>query len=353
MNGTTAHILIVDDNRTNRLKLKFSLEHQGYTTALAEHGRQALAMLRETAFDLVLLDILMPIMDGYEALEAMKADSELRDIPVIIISSLSDEMESVIEGIKLGAEDYLPKAFDPVLLQARIGACIEKKRLRDQDREHREILQELNAFLGEKNERLQQEIAERKQAEDALRETTEALELANEELRRMAMIDGLTHVANRRRFDEYLAQEWRRAIREQWPLALILCDIDFFKPFNDTYGHQAGDECLIQVAGALTNAARRPADLAARYGGEEFVLVLPHTDADGAADVARLLQQEVAALNIPHSASTAAPRVTLSLGAAALLPANGSSEDILIQQADHALYQAKNAGRNQLCILNA
>jgi DNA-binding response OmpR family regulator len=129
------HILVVDDNRLNRLKLSRGLEHQGHTVTLAEHGRQALEMLQAMSFDLVLLDILMPEMDGHQVLARMKGDSVLRHIPVIVISAL-DELESVVKGIELGAEDYLPKSFDPVLLKARIGACLEKKRLRDQEAEY-------------------------------------------------------------------------------------------------------------------------------------------------------------------------------------------------------------------------
>jgi DNA-binding response OmpR family regulator len=129
------HILVVDDNRQNRLKLSLGLRHQGHQASLAENGRQALDLLRKQAFDLVLLDILMPEMDGYEVLAQMKGDKELRHIPVIVISAL-DELDSVVKGIELGAEDYLPKAFDPVLLRARICACLEKKRLRDQEAQY-------------------------------------------------------------------------------------------------------------------------------------------------------------------------------------------------------------------------
>ncbi|MEW5956855.1 MAG: response regulator [Chloroflexota bacterium] len=135
MANEQGHILVVDDHSTNRLKLSLGLKKQGHTVGAAENGLQALAMLREQAFDLVLLDIMMPEMDGYEVLTQMKADQRLRDIPVIVISAL-EEMDSVVKGIELGAEDYLPKTFDPVLLRARIGACLEKKRFRDQEIEY-------------------------------------------------------------------------------------------------------------------------------------------------------------------------------------------------------------------------
>jgi len=167
------------------------------------------------------------------------------------------------------------------------------------------------------------------------------------------MVAGLTRVANRRRFDEYLGLEWGRAARETYALALILCDIDFFKRYNDTYGHQAGDDCLIQVAGAMTKAATRPADLVARYGGEEFVIVLPETDADGAKTVAEILQKEIEAIHVPHRASSAAPYVTLSIGVTALFPGANNSYECLIRQADQALYQAKETGRNRIRVLDA
>lgn len=135
MTSSQGHILVVDDHKTNRIKISFAVKKLGHTTEMAEDGRQALAMLRVQPFDLVLLDIIMPELDGYQVLEQMKADSKLREIPVIVISA-EQELDSVVKGIELGAEDYLPKSFDPILLQARINACLEKKRLRDQEVEY-------------------------------------------------------------------------------------------------------------------------------------------------------------------------------------------------------------------------
>lgn len=143
MTDRVGHILVVDDHKTNRLKMSFAVTRLGYTTEMAEDGRQALDMLRAKPFDLVLLDIVMPVMDGYQVLEEMKADSSLREIPVIVISA-QQEMESVVKGIELGAEDYLPRTFDPILLQARVGACLEKKQLRDQERKLEKQIQEAN-----------------------------------------------------------------------------------------------------------------------------------------------------------------------------------------------------------------
>lgn len=172
------------------------------------------------------------------------------------------------------------------------------------------------------------------------------LEAANEELQRLASLDGLTHVANRRCFDTYLEREWRRMIREQSVLALILCDLDYFKFYNDTYGHQAGDTCLKNVAEAIANTVKRPADLVARYGGEEFAVILPNTPAEGAMQVAQEIRNNVKALQIPHSASPL-DCVSLSLGVAATLPRPKQSVKDLIVSADRALYEAKSQGRDR------
>lgn len=191
------------------------------------------------------------------------------------------------------------------------------------------------------NVRLQQEIAERQRAEAALQQ-------ANQELERLASLDGLTQVANRRRLDDYLHQEWKRLTREQAPLSFIFCDVDYFKRYNDAYGHQAGDVCLQQVAQALHHAIKRPSDLVARYGGEEFAVVLPQTNLEGAMTVAKLLQQKVKALQLVHIKSSVDEYVTLSIGVATMIPSLRSSAELLVHHADNALYQAKQAGRNRI-----
>ncbi|AUI68747.2 diguanylate cyclase [Beggiatoa leptomitoformis] len=211
----------------------------------------------------------------------------------------------------------------------------EAERIRlAQEREAKDAALRMNALLA-------QEIQERRRAEAELAK-------ANQELQRLASLDGLTQLANRRRFDEYLDQEWRRAVREDVPLSLILCDVDFFKRYNDTYGHQAGDDCLRQVAMAMSQAVKRPADLVARYGGEEFAVILPNTHTDGAKTVAQNIADAVKALCLEHRASTVQPIVTLSVGVAGIYPSRGQSSIFLIKTADEALYLAKNAGRNQV-----
>ena len=186
-------------------------------------------------------------------------------------------------------------------------------------------------------------LIQRRQAEDQLRQL-------NLELKRLANLDGLTQVANRRRFDDYLAQEWKRSLREEQYLSLILCDVDYFKAYNDSYGHLAGDECLQKVAQTMSNYVKRPADLVARYGGEEFVVVLPNTPAKGAQQVAATLKHQLEELQLPHAQSLVKPYVTMSLGVASVIPRSNLSLEDLIACADVALYEAKRQGRNRMVV---
>ncbi len=174
---------------------------------------------------------------------------------------------------------------------------------------------------------------------------------SNAQLERLSTLDTLTGLANRRRFDEVLRHEWRRSARDGTPLSLVFCDIDFFKNYNDGYGHLAGDECLGQVARAVSALSNRPGDLAARYGGEEFVLVLPGTGEEGALKLAERLRARIEELDIPHAHSPLAPRLTISLGVASAIPQPGSEPAELLAVADRALYAAKEEGRNRVKVL--
>ncbi len=193
-----------------------------------------------------------------------------------------------------------------------------------------------------------EDITERKLTEEALEETRRRLEEANRTLQRLSATDGLTGIANRRHLDERLEQEWRRAMRDALPVAFVMADVDDFKAFNDRYGHQDGDDCLIRVAEAVATHAGRPAELAARYGGEEFALLLPGVDLQAAKNLAERLRDAVETLGIPHASSRAGSRVTLSLGVACLIPGRGSSPSALIAEADRALFAAKAGGRNRV-----
>lgn len=209
----------------------------------------------------------------------------------------------------------------------------------------------LERQVRERTIALEQEIWERKRAEDAAKAAEIALRKANLELERLATLDGLTQVANRRRFDEYLSQEWRRMAREQQYLSLILCDVDYFKSYNDHYGHQAGDACLKRVAAAMRNTLKRPADLVARYGGEEFAIILPSTAMQGAITVAQAIQKAIKLLRLPHIQSQISDFITVSFGVSSIIPTHNLRAETLITTADEALYEAKKQGRDRIiCI---
>jgi diguanylate cyclase (GGDEF)-like protein len=231
-------------------------------------------------------------------------------------------MEARIESLDAGADDYISKPFDERELLARVRNLLRSHSAEQQ--------------LAELNRQLQQQ---KKQ-----------LETVNRALQYLANYDSLTEVRNRHSFNEYLDTEWRRLAREEAPLSLIMCDIDYFKLYNDTYGHQAGDECLRQVATVIQHSVKRAADLVARYGGEEFVVVLPNTDIEGATCVAEMIARQVRGLHIAHAKSAVSEYVTLSLGVACCIPAPMSQPGELIAIADESLYRAKEAGRDRVSV---
>lgn len=203
-----------------------------------------------------------------------------------------------------------------------------------------EKIEEMNTIMEHINDQLIEDINKRQHIEDKLSE-------ANKQLQKLATIDGLTQISNRRRFDEYLQLEWKRGMRDGDPVSLIIIDVDFFKLYNDTYGHQAGDDCLKAVAGAISTHAKRIPDLAARYGGEEFAFVLPATDIRGAMKLAEVIRAHVRGLAIPHEKSIVDRYVTISAGVACMVPSREASFEALIKLADDALYDAKAKGRNR------
>ncbi|MFB2937658.1 diguanylate cyclase domain-containing protein [Aerosakkonemataceae cyanobacterium BLCC-F154] len=495
-----ADILIVDDTPDNLRLLSNMLMSQGYQVRKAINGKLALKGVQVSQPDLILLDINMPEINGYEVCKILKSQEVTRHIPVIFISALDETLDKV-KAFRVGGVDYIAKPFQLEEVLARV--------------ENQLTIHQLQKQLYQQNTQLQLEILERQKVEEEIRflldttqlisksldfdgalkvtlkqvclaigwdlgeawipnnktskleystgwytsdkslekfieksksltlppssglpgriwtskqfewlkdvsnetetkfvrqkdalevglktafgipilvndqvltilvfykkqlsepeprvvdlvhalatqlasliqlkRTEDALVKANQELERLATIDSLTGVANRRLFDEYLGLEWLQMFREKSPLSLILCDVDFFKLYNDTYGHLVGDFCLQQVATTINTCVNRPADLVARYGGEEFAVILPNTDANGALKVAELIRQKVQSLKIVHATSTVSEFVTLSLGVTTVVPNTEINPDILIAITDKALYCAKQQGRNQIILEN-
>ncbi|SEK69869.1 diguanylate cyclase domain-containing protein [Ectothiorhodospira marina] len=298
MSETRATVLIVDDQPTNIHALA-SLLKADYRILTATRGEKALELSQgEQAPDLILLDIVMPDMDGYETCRRLKDNETTRSIPVIFVTALDHDKDEE-QGLNLGASDYISKPFNPAIVRARVRNQVN-------------------------------------------------LKLKTNMLEKISLQDGLTEIPNRRYFDQKLAEEWARSSRNDQSLALLMVDIDQFKPFNDHYGHGAGDECLRRVAQALRRVPTRATDLVARYGGEEFVVLLPETDTRGAQHVAQAMLEAVRSLEVTHDYSDVAPHVTISIGGAiqSRQHPKPSAED-LKKAADTALYQAKTNGRNR------
>jgi diguanylate cyclase (GGDEF)-like protein len=318
-------ILIIDDNPTSLAVTATYLEESGFIVLVAKDGESGLKQAKYNPPHLILLDVVMPGIDGFETCRRLKHYDTTKDVPVIFMTGLTDT-EDKVKGFEVGAVDYVTKPIQRGELLARINTHLR--------------MQALTQQLQRKNLELQQQAFELKVAK-------EMAECAYIQLQRLAGLDGLTQIANRRRFDEHLSQEWRRMVRDQTPISLILCDIDYFKPFNDYYGHQAGDNCLRQVAQTIDRLVKRPADLAARYGGEEFAVTLPNTGVEGAVQIAELIRFEIEQLKIPHHRSDVSSYVTLSLGISSQVPGYESRSESLIAAADKALYTAKQQGRDR------
>lgn len=304
-------LLMVDEMSENtRVWFNFFTTHQ-FKVLIAQSGETALQLAEYKMPNLILLEAILPDMDGFEICRRLKTNLNTKDIPIIFVTSITDT-PSKIKAFKLGAIDYVTK---PV--------------------HQEEMLVRIKNHLSIYN--LQQE----------LRTKERALRKANQALQYLARLDELTQIANRRQFNECFVQEWRRLKRDHLPLSLIMCDIDYFKLYNDTYGHPVGDECLRKIAKMIDQIVKRPADLVARYGGEEFAAILPNTTIEGAFHVANTIQTELEKLRIVHNQSAVNEYVTLSIGIASVVPSSEWSPEALVRVADIALYEAKAAGRNR------
>lgn len=297
-------LLIVDDDPTLVQMMGRMLAGLA-TIRFATSGEAAIQqVLRETP-DLVLMDAQMPGMSGFDACRAIKARAELQDVPLLFVTS-HHELEMEVRGFDVGAADFIHKPVSEPILRARVSIHLRLKRATDQ-------------------------------------------------LRRLALTDALTGLPNRRQFDDTLASERARAVRDGQPLSLLMIDVDRFKQFNDHYGHPAGDICLKAVAAALDAAMRRPGDMIARFGGEEFAVILPNTGVEGACLVGQRLLDAVQQLAIPHEQGVVDGVVSVSIGVGVADGFDGSaaasndSASALVQQADQALYMAKLQGRARVC----
>ncbi|WP_448379709.1 diguanylate cyclase domain-containing protein [Gloeomargarita sp.] len=465
-------ILVVDDERAIREVLQQEMEREGYRTLTATNGAEALELCHKHLPDMVLLDAVMPTLDGFRCCAEIRRRPECQDLPVLMITSLDDE-ESVAEAFAAGATDYIIKPSKQIhwgVLRQRVRRLLQAyaamRELHQRSAQERKLTQItaqvrrsldlatiLQTTVQEVQDLLQVEqvaICEVRETAHFTVEATSAgwpsvlhlavglpqavvqepqqglvqvsdgeavptdswygalmrqfgmqaflavpvvlgerlwglltahhystprtwsphevnmlqqltmqlasaiqqaqlyqqLEIANGELRRLAASDGLTQLSNRRRFDEYLAETWQRLLQKPAPLSLILADIDFFKSYNDTYGHVAGDECLQRVAQAIRQVVTGATGLVARYGGEEFGVILPDTPLAPAMTVAERMRVKVVQLRIPHANSPVHEYVTLSLGVSSMLPSPQTAPAQLVAAADQALYQAKQQGRN-------
>ncbi|AFY44766.1 PleD family two-component system response regulator [Nostoc sp. PCC 7107] len=322
-------ILVADDDPVIRVILRRIMENEGYQVVEVSNGKQCLDAYETVKPDIILLDAVMPVMDGFtccqqllqinknklkSALTNFNNDLEIHDIvisklwkhtPILMITNLDDEY-SINRAFDVGAINFIRKPIQLTVLRRQL----------------RQLLKQAQVY--------------------------KQLEAANQALQELANVDSLTGLANRRRFDDYLNTQWINLVQKESPLSLILCDIDFFKFYNDKYGHPVGDICLQKVGTALNSTVQKYQDLVARYGGEEFAVIMPNTHADGAVHIAHLIQSEVRDLQIIHDGSLISPYVSLSLGVATVIPTWESSPLDLIVDADKALYQAKEAGRNRI-----
>ena len=291
-------LLVVDDQPIN-IQVMHQIFGGDYQVFMATSGAQALSICQTNPPDLVLLDIVMPNMDGFGVCTQLKANDATCNIPVIFVTAHTDAAQET-HGLSLGAVDFIAKPVNPAVVRARV-------------------------------------------------KTQLTLKFQSDLLRKLVFLDGLSGVFNRRYFDQQLGVEWARSSRSHAPLSIIMIDVDHFKLFNDRYGHQAGDDCLRQIAAALKACLKRPADLVARYGGEEFACILPDTSFHDAIGLGNDLERKIRALRIPHAVSSVTDVITVSVGVATRTVDSAKDAVALVGLADAQLYDAKQSGRGRVC----
>ncbi len=327
MDKINLKILYVEDEVVTRELTAQLLERRVEKLYLAENGREGLDLFLQHDPDIVITDIKMPEMDGLQMSRKIRAAGS--DAKIIVTTAYSD-VSSLINAIDIGIDSYVVKPVEFNKLLECIRKCSEiiEYRMAGEmyKREREKLIMDLEAALAAKSSLIKK-------------------------LEYISITDALTGVSNRKHFDDFLSIEWKRAIRNSTHLSLIMFDIDYFKSYNDRYGHVAGDTCLARIARELKNNVRRPADLIARYGGEEFAMVLPETNGK-ASGIAEKCIRSVEALGIIHEDSTVSRHVTISAGVSSMVPARGSRHSMIIEAADLALYKAKHNGRNRVVLYN-
>lgn len=306
------NVLVADDTKSMRMLIAMTVQQAGHNVIEAENGAEAIAACKEHNIDLIVMDAEMPVLDGFDATKAIREYMDDDWIPLIFLSVHSED-DYIQRALDCGADVYLRKPINSVELQGQIKALSRIAAMREK-------LSELN----------------------------QELQTVNRVLESQAKVDGLTQIANRRTFDERIKIELARGYRNKVPLTLMLCDIDCFKQYNDTYGHLAGDTCLKKVAKTIESKFNRATDLVARYGGEEFVILLPESEEDISYKMGNDMLDLIRDLRIPHKASRAAKYITISAGLVTLRGEDNVTPAQAIEAADGALYKAKETGRDQV-----
>jgi len=314
----STNILIVDDTKANLISLEAILEGDNLNILTASNGNDALKILLKRKIDIVLLDVQMPGMNGFEVAELMRANNKTKDIPIIFITAINKEEEHIFKGYELGAVDYLYKPISNEILKSKVKVFVK--------------LNEQTKIIEEKTRALEAKITQ--------------LEIVEKKLNHLVRIDELTGVFNRRAFEEIFDLEWERTIRSRDDFSALMIDIDNFKNFNDTYGHLKGDECLKDVAKTIEKTLKRVTDEVARLGGEEFIVLLPETDSEGAKIIAEEIRENVEGLQIFNKGVNTSDFVTVSIGVSSVVPTKFIEKKEFIDYADKALYIAKKNGKN-------